>query len=163
MLNWNIIYTKPKNEDVVSCKLSNAGLKVLNPKLKERKYYRRKIQDIVSPLFPCYIFVEFDYPNDYHLIKYTRGVRRIIDSGNMPAVVPEEIITVIQDRMREGVITLRQPQFHAGEEVTIIAGPFHGFSAIFEREMKGPERVSILLNTINARMIVDSTILARNN
>lgn len=163
MLNWNIIYTKPKNEDVVSCKLSNAGLKVLNPKLKERKYYRRKIQDIVSPLFPCYIFVEFDYPNDYHLIKYTRGVRRIIDSGNMPAVVPEEIITVIQNRMREGVITLRQPQFNAGEEVTIIAGPFQGFSAIFEREMKGPERVSILLNTINAKMIVDSTILARNN
>jgi len=163
MLNWNIIYTKPKSEDIVSCKLSNAGLKVLNPKIKERKCYRRKIQDIVSPLFPCYIFVEFDYPNDYHLIKYTRGVRRIIDSGNTPAVVSEDIITTIQNRMREGVITLNQPQFHAGEEVTIIAGPFQGFSAIFEREMKGPERVSILLNAINARVIVDSAILSRNN
>ena len=81
----------------------------------------------------------------------------------MPAVVSEEIITMIQDRMREGVITLRQPQFNAGEEVTIIAGPFQGFSAIFEREMKGHERVSILLNAINARMIVDNAILARNN
>lgn len=161
MLNWFLIYTKPKCEDSVSFKLMEKGFAVLNPKIKERKYLRRKLQYVVSPLFPCYIFMQFDSPKDYRLIKYTRGVKTIVGTEDVPAVVPVEIIKSIQDRMEEGFVNITRRKFSAGEEVLIKAGPFEGFNAVFEKELRGTERVSILLKAVNARVVADGAILEK--
>jgi transcription elongation factor/antiterminator RfaH len=163
MLNWYLIYTKPKNEDIVSHKFIQVGFKVLNSKIKERKYYRRRLQDVTSPLFPCYIFVKFDYPKDYRLIKYTRGVKRIVGTDSTPTIVPQHIINSINRRMEQGIITIGPPDFKSGEEVVIKGGPFQGFDAVFERKLKGSERVSILLKAINARVVVDGALLLRTD
>lgn len=159
MINWYLVYTKPKNEDIVSRKFIEAGFEVLNPKLKERKVYRRKLQDITSPLFPCYLFVRFDAMKDYRLIKYTRGVRSIVGLSGNPTIVPEEIISSILSRMTDGIILLEPQEFKPGDKVIIKAGPFEGLNAIFEREMKGTDRVGILLGSINARTTLDRALI----
>ena len=161
MLNWYLVYTKPRCEDKVSNRLNENGFAVLNPKIKERRYIRRKLQDVLSPLFPCYIFVKFDNPQDYQLIKYTRGIKSIVGTESTPAIVPEEVINSINNRMRDGIITIK-PKFKPGEEVLIKGGPFQGLNAVFEKELKGIERVSILLKTINARLVVDSALLSKS-
>lgn len=161
MLNWYLVYTKPKNEDCVAKKFFESGFEVLNPKLKERKYIRRKLQDAVSPLFPCYVFVKFDLLKNYRMIKYSRGVKKLVGADSMPAVVPEDIISSIRDRIEDGVIAIRAQKFETGEKVVIKAGPLQGFDAIFEKELKGMERVSILLKTINARVDIDPAFLAK--
>jgi transcriptional antiterminator RfaH len=161
MLNWYLIYTKPRNEDNVSKKFIDVGYEILNPKFKNRKYHRRRLQEVISPLFPCYIFIKFDNIKDYHFIKYTRGVRRIVGTEKTPTIVPEEIITSIQRRMEQGIITIKPSKFKSGEEVVIKGGAFQGFEAIFERELKGIERVSILLKAINARVVVDGALLTK--
>src|SRR3990172_3100445 len=148
MSDWYLIYTKPKNEDSVCCKFANCGFDVFNPKMKERKYIRRKIQQVISPLFPCYIFVKFDLLKDYRLVKYTRGVKRVVGTGDSPIRVPLEVVDSIRVRMEEGVV--------------IKEGPFQGFEAIFEKEMKGAERVSILLKAIDARVIVNGAAISRH-
>jgi len=162
MLNWFLIYTKPRCEDSVSNKFVDSGFEVLNPKIEERRYIRRKLQDVVSPLFPCYIFVRFDNPKDGRLVKYTRGVRSIVGPENIPSIVPEEIIGQIKKRMEDGVIHIRPGSFVEGEDVSIQAGPFEGLEAVFEKQLKGSERVSILLKTVNARVVVDASILKRS-
>ena len=163
MDNWYLVYTKPKNEDMVSHKFIDAGFQVLNPKLKERKVYRRKLQDIVSPLFPCYVFVKFDSSRDYHLVKYSRGVKNIVGPPGKPSRVPDEIIASISGSMQEGVVTIKPQEFKHGEEIIIKAGPFEGFNAIFDKEMKGNDRVTILLGAINARTIVDRALIERKS
>jgi len=162
MLNWFLIYTKPRHEDSVSGKFVENGFEVLNPKIEERRYIRRKLQDVVSPLFPCYIFVRFDNPNDYRLIKYTRGVKSVVGPEHIPSAVPEDIIGQIKERMEGGVIHMRPGSFAAGEDVSIQAGPFEGLEAVFEKQLKGSERVSILLKAVNARVVVDASILKRS-
>ena len=161
MVNWYVIYTKPKNEDLLTKRFSDIGLEVLNPKLKERRFIRKKLQEVVSPLFPCYIFVKLDLLKDHQLVKYTRGVKRFIGSENMPVVVPDEIILSIKNRMTEGVIIIKPRKFKIGEEVVVKGGPFEGLDAVFEKELKGAERVSVLLKTINARLAIDSTMIAK--
>lgn len=161
MVNWYLVYTKPKNEDIVSQKFVEAGFQVLNPKLKERKVYRRKLQDIISPLFPCYIFVRFNGSNDYRLIKYTRGVKSIVGTVSEPSIVPDEIIESISARIKDSVVTLKPEELVKGEEVIISSGPLEGLSAIFERELKGTERVSILLMAINAKVSVDRALIQK--
>lgn len=158
-LNWFLVYTKPRWEDRVSFRLLNAGFDVLNPKIKEKKFIRRKLQDTISPLFPCYIFVRFESPNDLKLIKYTRGVRNIVGSEGTPTPLPMNIIHEIRERMVAGYITVASRTFDPGDELMIKAGPFEGFTAVFVRELKGTERVSILLNALNARVIVHSSVL----
>ncbi len=162
MPNWFLIYTKPKCEDVVSGKFVEKGFTVLNPKIKERRYIRRKLQETISPLFPCYLFVQFDLEKDYRLVRFTRGVRNVVGSEGAPTEVPPAIVGELQRRMEEGFVRVVPKSFDPGAEVTIKAGPFEGFSAIFEKELKGRERVAILLKSLNVRMIVDRAIIERS-
>ena len=162
MIHWYLIYIKSKNEDVLTKRFSDRGLEVLNPKLKERRFIRRKLQEVISPLFPCYIFVKLDLLKDHQLVKYTRGVKRLVGSENMPTVVPDEVILSIKNRMTEGaIITIKPKKFEPGEEVVVKDGPFQGLDAVFEKEIKATERVSILLKSINARLVIDSPMIAK--
>lgn len=159
MQNWYLVYTKPRSEDLLSTKFVDSGLEVLNPKLSERKYIRRNIREVVSPLFPCYLFVKFRFPDDYRLVKYTRGVRKIISSASEPQVVPDYIIDAIVKRMKTGIVKLEPRKLKTGDEVTINAGHFKGFEAVFEKDLNGMERVCLLLNAINARIIIDRAMI----
>ena len=160
--NWHLIYTKPKCEDVVSFKLQSRGYKVLNTKFKERRYQRGKLKEVTSPLFPSYIFVNYDSLIDHRFIKYTKGVRKVVGSENCPTIVPDEIISSIRSREDRGVIIIIPPKFQPGEEVLIKDGPFKDFEAIFQKELKGMERVCIMLKAIDARIVLDSCLLLKN-
>ena len=59
-MNWYIIYTKPKAEDLISQKLGQAGFETYNPKVKLRKYKRNRYLDVIESLFPCYMFAQFE-------------------------------------------------------------------------------------------------------
>lgn len=158
--NWFLAYTKPRSEDHVAYRLIDAGFEILNPKINERKYYRRKITDVITPLFPSYLFVKFDRIRDYHLIKYTRGIKCVLRNDDGPAPVPEPVIASIMNRMEHGVVSIKT-HFTPGQTVRVKGGPFEGLEAVFEREMNGIERVSILFKAINIRIVVDGRLLMR--
>lgn len=157
---WHAIYTKHGKEDAVTSRLRHIGIEVLNPKLRSRKFKRSKLAEVIEPLFPCYLFANFDRNKYSHLIKYTRGVRYVVGKNN-PVIVQDEVIEVIRDGMEDGDIVVVEPQrFEKGDAVFIKDGPFRDLCGIFEREIKGAERVLILLNTIYCRVELDSCCLA---
>lgn len=162
MRNWYLIYTKPRNEDHLAGRFLDMGLEVLNPRIREKRHIRRKVREVESPLFPCYMFLKFDDTRDYRLVKYARGVRSVVGSGERPAVVPENIIESIRERMVEGVVTIKPGSFAPGDDVMIRGGGLEGFEAVFEREINGIERVSILLKSaIRARVVIDGALLTK--
>ncbi len=161
MDHWYLLYTKPKSEDRVCINLNNDGFETLNPKLIERRYVRGAAKDVVCALFPCYVFVRFNLLRDYHRIIYTRGVKRVVGCGRWPLPVDEALIESIRSRMQNGIVPIRPKRFNPGDRVVIHAGPFSGIEAVFEREMKGTERVSVLLDTLNARVSVEGAALSR--
>lgn len=157
---WHAIYTKPKREDSIAIRLRNIGIEVLNPKLKSRKYKNGQFLDVIEPLFPCYIFAEFETDKYSHLITYTRGVRYIVGKNN-PMPVFDEVITGIRENMgEEGLIVIKPPDLKHGDKVIIKEGPFKDFYGIFERETRGPDRVMILLSALNCRIELDTCFLA---
>ncbi len=157
---WHVIYTKPKREDSIAIRLRKIGIEVLNPKLKSRKYKNSQFLDVVEPLFPCYIFAKFEADKYSHLITYTRGVRYIVGKNN-PIPVFDEVINAIKDNMGEnGLIVIKPPDLKHGDKVIIKDGPFRDFYGIFERETRGPERVVILLSSLNCRIELDTCFLA---
>lgn len=153
---WYLVYTKPHNEDKVCQQLSRLKYDLLNPKISEKRYVKNRLRDVISPLFPCYIFVKFEYAKDYRMVKYGRGVRNIVGFGNEASPVPEEIIASISEKATQGVINMPPPQYEYGEDVVICKGPFEGLDAVFIRKMDGMERVSVLLKAMNVRLVIDS-------
>lgn len=162
-MNWYAIYTKQKQEDRVEENLSRASIELFNPKLKRKKLIRGKYEQVIQPFFPCYLFAKFEPEKQYHMIKYTRGVRGIIGNPGSPWPVDEEIIEIIRSRMNEdGVIVIRH-DIKVGDKVEITEGPLAGFVGIFEREMKDRDRVIVLLNTIEyqARVEIEKEVLKK--
>jgi transcription antitermination factor NusG len=83
------------------------------------------------------------------MIKYTRGIRRIIgDESENPHIIDGEIIDQIQSRIRDGFVQLEPNDFNSGDNVVIQEGPFAGLAEIFIKDLPARDRVLILLGTI---------------
>jgi transcriptional antiterminator RfaH len=116
------------------------------------------------PLFPQYVFVRCDLAIHYFQVRYAPGVLSFVTAGTDPLPVPEAIIESILARCSDGVVHLNPKTFRKGEPVRIVAGPFRGFDAVFDRYLSGADRVAILLNAIegfNLRLIASAASIAR--
>jgi transcriptional antiterminator RfaH len=148
---WYAIHTHPKEEDRATNNLIAWNVETFNPKIKERRVnqftgaatYERK------PLFPRYIFARFDASSLLSKIVFTRGVKRVVSFGDGPVPVEDEIINFIKDQVgQDGLIQVGE-ELKRGDLVTVKDGLLGELSGIFEREIKGTDRVKILLNAIN--------------
>lgn len=161
MKHWYVVNTKPKNEDRAANNLLGGGIEALSPKLRMRKYKEGRFVYQIEPMFPGYIFVKFHPVDDFRLVKYTRGVKTIVNFSGRIIPLQDEVIVFIRDRLEDGVATIKKQEFKKGEKILIKDGPFKGLSGIFEQELDGRERVAILLDSIGyyARMEIDRDLL----
>ncbi len=163
-MNWFAVYTKAKAEDLVSYKLGEVGIETYVPKLRITKYIKKRYREITEPLFPCYLFARFEPLTHLWMIKYTRGVRRVVgDKEGKPWPVGDEIIDFIRSNEKDGYIRLGLDDATDGDIVEIIEGPLKGLRGIFKQRLSGKERVVILLNAIEyqAKVVIDKVSLRK--
>jgi len=145
---WYVINTKPKEEYKAEGYLTAKGLEIFNPRLEDFTIRNGKITKEVKPLFPGYIFGNFDLERDYTLVKWGRGVKKLVSFGGLPTPVSEVVIDEIKKRVDGlGIVRLDQ-NFKPNDVVRIKAGPFRDFLGIFQKWIPEKERVRILLNLI---------------
>lgn len=143
MKEWYVLNTKPKKEYQVERLFEEGGIEFYCP---------RYIHDArEKPFFSGYGFIRFDYPDQYRIVRYTRGVKRVIGNREGPIPIPEEIIRQIRQREIDGFIELEKygeiPDI--GDEIEIMEGPMKGLRGVFRKEMTDKERVVILLNYVS--------------
>lgn len=163
MRKWYVINTKPKNEDRAASNLISGGIETLAPKLKLKKYKNNRFVTVIEPMFPGYIFAKFDPVDEFRLVKYTRGVKTIVHFGERIVPIHEDLIDFIKSRLENGVATIQRKPLLRGDKIVIKDGPFKGLTGIFEREMDGKERVTILLDAVQfaARMEIDRELIEK--
>ncbi|MBN1222768.1 MAG: hypothetical protein JXB23_05935, partial [Candidatus Aminicenantes bacterium] len=110
-----------------------------------------KSEGRIKAFFPGYTFIRFEHPRDYRLVRYTRGVKRVVGIQEGPIPVPVEIIDEIRKREVDGYIEFlkygEQPEI--GDEIEVAEGPLKGLRGIFKKELTEKERVIILLNYVS--------------
>lgn len=155
-LEWYVVRTKPHQEHLVESTLSRVGIEILCPRIRERKHIRRKMQSVVTPLFPSYLFARFCLSQS-RTVMYATGVRNLVSFGHAPAIVQNEIVAGIRARLQDGVVDLKVPNFNRGDVVRIREGPLCGLEAVFEQEMIGQQRAMLLMKTLTCqvRVILD--------
>ena len=148
MKQWYVVSTKSREESKAFFNLKRQGFNAYLPKYKKTRRHARRTDTVLAPLFPKYLFVEFDLDNEkWSCINSTIGVSKLIRFGSMPTPIPSKLVGEIQAREdAEGMISLsRYLKIKQGDEVTIITGAFSDHRGIFECQ-DDDERICILLN-----------------
>lgn len=156
MVNWYIIKTKPSKENSVAKLISKAGFEVFYPKIETLAYREKLSFAKVNPLFPTYLFLKIDFtnPNLTHLVKYTRGVSKILSTNNKPQPIDPDVIRIIKNNTKnDGIVSslsLTEPK--PGNRIRVKKGLLKDLEGVFEKKLSANERVVVLLNLLNYQM-----------
>lgn len=145
---WYVIHTKPGGEDRVRTNLHNQEIETFLPLLETYQYCGGKMVQRIKPLFPNYLFAKLDLEPHYYKVKWTRGVNKILGSGNEPIPISEKVIRAIKERSGEDNLIKLEDELKDGDTIQVTSGPFKNLRGIFQKIMSGKGRVKILLSLI---------------
>jgi transcriptional antiterminator RfaH len=145
-----VIRTKSQEEERAVSNLAAWRVETFAPMVRTPQRLKGGNSTLTSkPLFPQYIFARFKADELLHKVRFTRGVNSVVSFGGYPVPVHNEIIAAIRSRQGvDGFIHLDE-KFKPGDKVVIKDGTLKSLSGIFERRIKGSNRVAILLTAIN--------------
>lgn len=151
MQSWYLLYCKRGQIERAKEHLERQQVNCMTPMITLEKMVRGKRTAVSEPLFPNYLFIEFD-PENIHTttISSTRGVSHFVRFGNLPATVPAEVIQQLSSWPLEDVLDPDTPW--PGDNVVITEGAFEGLEAIFT-EPDGETRSMLLLNLLNKQVL----------
>ena len=145
MSYWSVVQTESQRERVAAEFLEAAHYAVYLPRILVKKR--------VVPLFPGYLFVSII--DQWWSARWSVGVVRILMADEMPARVPDRVVTAIMRREgADGLVKLpRVRGLERGDQVRILRGSFSGHLAIYEG-MSGEARVCVLLELMGRKCAV---------
>jgi transcriptional antiterminator RfaH len=147
-LLWYVIQTKPKDEYRVETHLLNQEIEIFLPLLETHQYCSGKMVQRIKPLFPNYLFARLDLKLHYYKVKWTRGVSKILGTGDGPIPISGEVVQRIREKVGKDNLVKLEEEWKEGDIVQITSGPFKELMGIFQKKMSDNGRVRILLGLI---------------
>ena len=135
MAEWIVAHCHAKAETKAEANLKRQGFEVYLPKIKTTRRHARRIEMVLRPLFPRYLFIEFD-ENSTHWrpICSTVGISHLLKAGERPLIAPSWVVE--QLRQREDQNGLFSPAYfkslNKGDPIKFTKGPLAEYSGIFE-------------------------------
>jgi transcriptional antiterminator RfaH len=162
---WYLVYTNLKQEERANDNLRAWGVETVFAKLRTRRYneFTGAPTYITQPLFPRYLFAKFNAREQLPKVRFTRGIQNVVCFGENPATVDQHIIDIIRERIDETGFVKTNNELKPGDKVVISAGPLKNIIGIFEREVKGSDRITILLTAIGyqGHLMVERDLVKR--
>ena len=146
--SWYVIHTKPGDEDRVRTNLHNQEIESFLPLLETYQYCNGRMIPKIKPLFPNYLFARLDLELHYYKVKWTRGVNKILGSGNKPVPISAKVIQTIKERSGKDNLIKLEDELRDGDMVQVNSGPFKNLRGVFQKMMSSKGRVRILLSLI---------------
>jgi transcriptional antiterminator RfaH len=151
MLKWHVVHCHPQKEFTAESNLQNQGFITYMPRYLKLRRHARKTDQVLAPLFPRYLFVQFDSELDNWLpINNTMGISYLLrDRNNFLSSVADNIIAELQNRQDgTGAVSLAALElFKPGDKVRLLDGAFENHIAIYQK-MTDNQRVELLINLI---------------
>jgi transcriptional antiterminator RfaH len=151
---WCAAQTHLHAENKALFNLERQGFNALLPKHLVRRSHAGKVDWVPRPLFPRYLFVEIDPDSTpWRAIWSTIGISSVVQFGNQPAVVPDNIIQKIISRQGDDglVRTNHGDTFKPGERVRVLRGALSEHDALFE-SANDRNRITVLLSILGRKV-----------
>ena len=124
---WFAVHSLPHRESGAKFHLKNQGFRSFLPRRMKTRRHARKLENVLAPFFPRYLFVSLDLGCDrWRSVNGTFGVARLVMGGERPKPVPrgivEALMTACDDRdvLRFDV----GGRLRVRDRVQVLAGPF---------------------------------------
>ncbi|MBX9804131.1 MAG: transcriptional activator RfaH [Alphaproteobacteria bacterium] len=155
MITWFVAHTHALKECVAKQHLLDQGYEVYLPRFKKIRRHARKVEEVLSPLFPRYIFLGIDLENaSWRSVNGTRGVSYLLmTQDSVPARIPSRIIEELRSQeIDDGILPVASlSTFVRGERVRIMEGAFKDHVATYE-VLDDKSRVHLLLTFMGREM-----------
>jgi transcriptional antiterminator RfaH len=148
---WYVMRSKPNKESLLWEQLSIQNIECYYPRLRVQPVNPRARK--LRAYFPGYLFIRVDLERvNLSTLQWMPGAAGLVSFGGEPASVPDAMVHTIRNRVDEinaaGGDVLEGMK--KGQTVAIHAGPFAGYTAIFDTRLSGNERVRVLLELLDS-------------
>jgi len=143
---WYVVRSKPRREQYAQEQLARRGIQTFLPRILEPS--RGRLEPVVGPLFPGYLFAYLCLASQYARVVWTPGVRYLVAFGEEPTAVDPQVIDFIEQRCGPEGIVWALPTFHEGDCVRVKTGPFEGLIGIVDGRVSAQRRVQVLMELL---------------
>jgi transcription elongation factor/antiterminator RfaH len=128
--DWAVVNTQPHREPVARDHLRRQGFEVYCPLMRRRRTHARRVENVLRPLFPGYLFVHVEEERTrWRPILSTVGVRALVRFGDRLALLDKALMQSLRAREVDGVIARPAMPYRVGQRVRLDGGPFDGVVA----------------------------------
>jgi transcriptional antiterminator RfaH len=146
---WIVVNTLAHREHLVLENLRRQQFDAYCPFLRMRRSHARRVDTVLRPLFPNYLFVRAEPKKaQWRPILSTHGVRNVVRTGDQLSFIDDGFIANLKGRELDGAIVRPATPYEVGQRVQIAAGPFDQAIATII-DMVEKDRLVVLLQMMN--------------
>jgi transcription antitermination factor NusG len=142
--SWFVIWTESRAEKKVEARIAALGLSPWLPTFKERRRWSDRWREVISPLFPGYLFARARAV-EWHRVLRTPGVLTVVKHDGRPALIADRFVAGLRVAIeRCDVATERVADcvdYRPGEEVVVQEGLLKGVRGVVRERRSGRQLV----------------------
>lgn len=152
MMNWYVIYTKPRNEKKVAANLQAIGIESFCPTVSILKQWSDRRKIIKQPLLASYVFVKVNEKEREKVFQIPGVVRYLFWLGK-PVLVREEDMLVFKDSLKDKYKDFYVSNSHPGDKIVLNNGVFKGHTAVVVEQIAN--KTILKLDGLGVRLILE--------
>ncbi len=151
--SWFALQVRTRWEASTTVLLEGKGYQTFLPTFKLKKRWNGKFRETSAPLFPGYVFCQFD-PLKRLPILITPGVLAVVGRGRIPVPVDDAEIAAIQSVVSSGLPAEPWPYLEVGQRVRIESEALHGLEGILT-QVKGHQRIVVSVSLLRRSVALE--------
>lgn len=150
---WFALQVRTRWESSTAILLSGKGYRTLLPTYQTRKRWSGKFKEVKAPLFPGYVFCEFDAQKRLPIL-VTPGVIAVVGRGRIPLPVDDDEIAAIQTVVSSGLRAEPWPYLELGQKIRIENDALAGLEGILIN-FKGNHRIVVSVSLLRRSVALE--------
>jgi len=150
---WYALQVRTRWESSTAVLLSGKGYETFLPTYRTKKRANGKFREANAPLFPGYVFCNFDAQNRLPIL-ITPGVISVVGRGRVPLPVDDAEISAIQTVVASGLRAEPCPYLELGQKVRIESDALQGLEGILV-QIKGNHRIVVSVSLLRRSVALE--------
>jgi transcriptional antiterminator RfaH len=148
-MSWAVVNAQSNRESVAIDNLVRQEFDAYCPMVRRRVKHARRVQDVLRPLFPGYLFVRLtSRAQSWRPAISTLGVRTLVRFGEQLAFIGDDFIRELKSREINGEIVQPEKPYMVGQKVEVAGGSLGGLVGTIIK-MDEKDRLIVLMNLLS--------------